>query len=256
MAEKTTNETLTRQEKLALAHKVNKRASRKGRVVLIVVLVVAFLVVVAGVLVVVQASRAKNATQGLVPANTSGTQNQAIFVGKPDAKATVILYEDFQCPACAAFEESSRDTLAAYVAAGNVKLEYRPMAFLDGSSSTRYSSRSLNAAACVVNDNPENFQKMHDLLYKSQPEEGTAGLPDDALVALAKQAGATSTAVASCITSHAYYGWTARITDQASQDNVTQTPTIRVNGTELSERSPAALTAALTAAGVPAVAAS
>ncbi|WP_280791051.1 thioredoxin domain-containing protein [Blastococcus sp. CT_GayMR16] len=45
-----------------------------------------------------------------------------------------------------------------------------------------------------------------------------------------------------------YGDWVATSTDQASQEGVTGTPTVLVDGQDLTELSPAGLTAAVTAA--------
>ena len=60
---------------------------------------------------------------------------------------------------------------------GKITVEYRPLGFLDSRSTTNYSSRAANAAACVVNESPEKYSDFVDLLFDKQPAEGSAGLP-------------------------------------------------------------------------------
>ena len=54
-------------------------------------------------------------------------------------------------------------------------MEYRPLGFLDSRSTTNYSSRAANAAACVVNESPEKYSDFVNVLFAKQPAEGGAG---------------------------------------------------------------------------------
>ena len=172
-------------------------------------------------------------TSAAVPAGLVDTQG---FVrGKDSAPVSLIMYEDFMCPICGQFEKDNAGFLARQVVAGNVQVEYRPIAILDRESNgTNYSTRSANATACVLsNAGATAAGKMHDLLYANQPEENSDGLSDSQLVDLAVQAGADKTAVQTCIDNQQYAGWVANVTDQSSKDGVTGTPTAVLNGTML-----------------------
>ncbi|HEY0400786.1 MAG TPA: thioredoxin domain-containing protein, partial [Blastococcus sp.] len=151
------------------------RAERRRRTVLGgVVAAVAVLVALVAV-IVVQTHRTSTSANAAVPANT--VDGTVISVGSADAPVTVDLYEDFQCPNCKAFEDSSGKTLAQLVSAGTVQARYHGMAFLDTSANGNYSTRALNAAAVVVaTAGPNAFQAFHDLLYAHQPAEGGSGL--------------------------------------------------------------------------------
>ena len=142
----------------------------------------------------------------------------------------MVAYEDFLCPVCGAFEAETGSWLADQVAAGQIELEYRPIAILDESSSTDYSTRAANAAACVADQaGPEAYVAMHGELFAQQPAEGGPGLPDDTLVELAVKAGAEQDAVSSCIEDGTFEDWVAQVTDRASDDGVTGTPTVLVD---------------------------
>lgn len=224
-----------------------EKSQRRRRGLAVVSAVVAVLVVVVGIGVVVQSARSK--AQEVAAAGTpKNLVDGGVLVGRDTAPVTVTLYEDFQCPACKDFETAAGQQLASWVADGTVKLDYRPIAILDRASSTRYSTRSLNAAAAVVSTSPAAFQKFHDLLYAEQPAEGSAGLPDSRLVELAGQAGADSAAVSRALADKQYEGWAATVTDESSKAGVVQTPTVKVNGTELKQPTLENLTAAVDAA--------
>jgi len=197
------------------------------------------LVAVAGVVAVRMAAGGDArlvAPQGAVVAENAppGTPRFVVPDGDPSAPATLTVYEDFQCPACRATEAYLRPTLDRLVDEGAVRVEYHPIAFLDNASTTDYSSRALGAAACVLDTaGDEAYLRMHDLLFLNQPPEGSAGLSDDQLAELAQQAGADRAAVADCMEQGRFAGWVAAATEQASQDGVTATPTLLVDGTPL-----------------------
>lgn len=154
-----------------------------------------------------------------------------ISVGNPDAPVTVTLIEDFQCPFCAAVHAETKDLLEGYAEGDDVRLEYHPIAFLDEMSTTEYSTRALNAAACVVEDDPANWGTMHDSLLENQPAEGSSGLDDATLVDMAVAAGADRDTVEPCIEDRANEDWIEYSTFQVTDaDDFAGTPAIFVNG--------------------------
>ena len=121
------------------------------------------------------------------------------------------------------------------------------ISFLDGSSTTKYSSRAANALYASAGVSPDVFAKYHQLLFAQQPAEGSAGLTEDTLVQLAQQAGAG--AVAQQIRGGTYADYVARATDQSSKDGVTGTPTVRVDGQPVAQPTLDAVTAAVPGGG-------
>jgi protein-disulfide isomerase len=232
------------EEKRAAEAAARARAQRRQRTLVSGVTAAVVLVVALVVVIVVQTHRTSAAATAAAPANASGTE---IVVGQATAPVTVDLYEDFQCPNCKAFEAETGSTLTQLIAAGTVQAHYHGMAFLDTSANDDYSTRALNAAAAVVDTaGPDAYQKFHDLLFENQPPETGSGLTDDQLVEYATQAGASG--VEQDIRDLTYGDWVAQVTDQASKDGVTGTPTVFVDGTKLDDLSPDGLTAAVDAA--------
>jgi protein-disulfide isomerase len=208
-----------------------RKAEARRRNSIIAGAVVAVLIVVVGVAALVQSGRNSTSDTSATPANFSGPGSTSVVLGQSSAPVTVTVFEDFQCPICQQFESTVGPTLTSLRDAGTVKVEYRSIAFLDRMSSTEYSTRALNAAACVRDSAPDAFDKFHTALFQNQPPENTAGLPDSKLVELAKSSGASG--VESCITGQRFKDWTVKVTDAASKDGVNGTPTVRVNGTDL-----------------------
>jgi protein-disulfide isomerase len=235
------------EEKRAAEAAARARAERRRRSVVGAVVAAVLVVVAVVAVIVVQSGRTTTSANAAVPSGTAD-HGTTIVVGSADAPVTVDLYEDFQCPNCKAFEDTSGATLAQLVADGKVQAHYHGMAFLDTSANGAYSTRALNAAAAVVDTaGAEAFQRFHDLLFANQPAEGGSGLTDDQLVAYAAQAGASSETVQQDIRDRTYGDWVKNVTDQASKDGVTGTPTVLVGGQKLADLSPDGLTAAVQA---------
>lgn len=223
-------------------HRQQRRRDQRRRVLLVSGAVVASVLVLIALGIGISQSQG-GATDAAAP---SGLVDGAIVSGEPDAPVTVTLYEDFQCPACQAFAQAVGSTLDELRDAGTIRVEQRPLAFLDRASTDRYSSRALNAVGCVLDRSPATVEPFIDLLFAQQPAEGGPGLSDTRLTELAGNAGAGD--VDSCIRTEAFRGWARLRTERAQQAGVTSTPTVLVNGQVLQDRSPQGLRAAVQAA--------
>ncbi|TLM70672.1 thioredoxin domain-containing protein [Pseudarthrobacter sp. NamB4] len=139
----------------------------------------------------------------------------------------VIAYIDFICPVCLRFEETYGETLKNLRNEGKISMEYRPLGFLDRQSSTNYSSRSANAAACVADKAPEKYAEYVDVLFANQPAEGGAGLSDDKLKSLAGDIGAD---IDSCVDDKTFRPYVKYSTELAANTGITGTPTVFIDG--------------------------
>nr|WP_246461444.1 thioredoxin domain-containing protein [Nocardia transvalensis] len=170
------------------------------------------------------------------PAATPGslTDKGAIRIGKPDAKVTVRVVADLQCPACQMFEQSNGKVLEDEVKSGKAAVEYNIIAFLDKmSSGTRYSSRGANAAYCVAEADPSKFLPWLTTMYQQQPPENGTGLTDDQIVQIAQAAGYTDPKTAECITSDKYDKFVQKTTKDVLGEGIQSTPSVFVNGTQI-----------------------
>ncbi|MGN2635610.1 DsbA family protein [Nocardia takedensis] len=183
------------------------------------------------------------------PSNAAGvtgtvTDSGAVRIGKPEAKVTVRVVADLQCPACKAFEAANEQTLSQAVNSGTAAVEYNIISFLDKASTNQYSSRAANASYCVAQADPSKYQTWIATMFERQPAEGGAGLTDDQLIEIAKSVGYTDE-VASCITDKTYAKFVTSTTQQAFDSGVDSTPTVYVNNEKIN---PANLAQAITAA--------
>ncbi|MFT4124093.1 MAG: thioredoxin domain-containing protein [Microbacteriaceae bacterium] len=245
-----------------------RRRRLRGRIILQSSVGVVILAIVAVVVVVIVNSTAsagpgpKNMASGGIEfiaagdgstvqaVRNNGATDAATLTPTPldttDGVVQVVSYIDWACPVCQEFEASYSEELTSLVAAGTISLEVHPVAILDRSfNSSRYSSRAANAAACVANYDPDQFLDVQTQFYDNQPEEGTDGLDDDAIIALVSAGGVDDDSVTSCIEDETFKDWVTAATDAVTSDSDLAdpdtgyfgTPTIVVNGERLSDAS-------------------
>ncbi|WP_431239537.1 DsbA family protein [Mycolicibacterium aichiense] len=156
--------------------------------------------------------------------------------GTDEPKAVLSLYEDFQCPHCRDFEKAFGPTISKLVSSGAVAADYNMVAILNSSANKNYSTRAANAAYCVADVDKDAFLRFHGALFAQQPEEGSGVAPDNnALIETARQAGVPTDKVASCINSGKH---SDMVEGLAAASKITATPTIRLNGQDISPASP------------------
>lgn len=175
-------------------------------------------------------------------ANPPGT---GIVLG--EGPVTIDLYEDYLCPVCKQFQQTSGPTVNQLISEGKAKVVFHPVAFLNRFSTTEYSTRSSAAAGCAAKGG--KFKEFTDALFAKQPAEGSAGLSNDELIDIGAGVGLNRDDFGSCVKDGTYKPWTEHVTDDASKAGVTGTPTIKVNGKDVEDRSPEGITAAVAAAG-------
>jgi protein-disulfide isomerase len=225
-----------------------KRRERRNRFIAIGGLVTALLVLVAVVLVILGQSHKTTTPTSTAqisdvtrPAGSTITGGIPFTNGAPAAldgdkiKATkgvpvVSVYYDFMCPNCGNFESVNKTDLDTLQAAGTIVLDYHPIAILDRSSSTQYSTRSAQALVTVADKDPAHFVAFDDALFVNQPQENTAGLSDQELAARALTAGVSQTAV-DAFSKGTFTPWVTAATLQAEKDGVQGTPTVMIDGT-------------------------
>jgi protein-disulfide isomerase len=252
-------------EKARLIRDAQLKKDKRNKLLIgwgIVVAVVAILAVVALVVTTTMRQNAPIADQGPTPANgnihggitllansevakSEPATVDAASVGEPPQAAPaevvapgaqaeagkpvkVVLYIDFICPVCKNFEAQYNEQLTSLRNEGKISVEYRALGFLDSRSSTNYSSRAANAAACVVNESPEKYAAFVDALFAKQPAEGSAGISDNDLKKMATDVGAKP--IDTCVDDKTYRPFVKFTTKEAAAIGVTGTPTVFVDG--------------------------
>ncbi len=215
-----------------------EKADRKQRNLITVgiVVVVLALVAIGGYAVKSTSDSRANETDVITPKGATADHGVTFTPEDAGGKTSsdtvpVILYEDFGCPGCLAFERANGQFVEAAVKKGEITVEYRMVNFLDRVSPNKYSSRSGSAGLCAFDaGGGAAFKKVANLFWANQPSEGSAGPEDPDLVDTLKQAGLSGAKVEECVVQERFVPWLNESTDASRKAKVSGTPTIRIDG--------------------------
>jgi protein-disulfide isomerase len=194
------------------------------------VAVIVVLVVVAGL--VVWINNSANAPQDVVTPDSAVVDGEtgAIMVG--DGENTMATYIDFMCPVCNQFEQVYGEAISGLVDDGTITLNIHPISILDrASQGTEYSTRAANAMYCVAVADGDAAVPFMQSMFANQPAEGTAGLTDEQILAIAGEVGVTG--IDACVNDGEYAGYVTAMTEEtpvAPGASGVGTPTIAING--------------------------
>lgn len=208
-----------------------KKKTNTPLIVVVVVLVVAVLV---GGIVLYARSRTTTPAGSVAASYTATASGAVVTAGR--GTAAIDVYEDFLCPNCERFEQRDSAAITQALNDGKLTVRYHAIAILDGNTTPNgYSTRAANAALCAAAAGI--FPAYHAALFANQPAEGSAGLTDQQLAALAP-AGTTGD-FATCVTSGRNAAAVTAETQKAVADPNLQTqgqfgtPTVAHNGSKI-----------------------
>ena len=154
----------------------------------------------------------------------------AIAVG--DGDQSMDTYIDFMCPVCNQFEQAYGAAIQGLVDDGTITLNIHPISILDRQSQgTEYSTRAANAMYCVAAADGTAAEPFMQAMFQNQPEEGSTGLTNDQIIAIAAASGVTG--IDACVNDGEYAGYVTAMTDKtpiAPGASGIGTPTIAING--------------------------
>ncbi|MCL2787458.1 MAG: DsbA family protein [Micrococcales bacterium] len=151
----------------------------------------------------------------------------ALPVPPAEPQVAVSVFLDFMCPFCQRFSLQHSATLVQLCAEGHATLRVYPIAFLDRfSQGTEYSTRTAGAAYAVAADSPGQFMAFEHALFTHQPREGTEGLTDEEIAALAAEAGVDPNAR---LTDPQFRARALEVTRDAIDLGVQGTPTVLIS---------------------------
>ena len=138
--------------------------------------------------------------------------------GDRNAKLTVILYEDFQCPFCGRFHADAEKMIVEdYVNTGKANFVYRDFAFLGNES-----IKSAEATWCA--NDQDKFWEFHDYLYEHQNGENTGAFSNVNLKSFAKVLGLDQKRFDDCLDTGKYTNKVNESTSEGRKAGVIGTP--------------------------------
>jgi protein-disulfide isomerase len=176
----------------------------------------------------------------------AGLAADGMALGRNDAPVTIDLYEDFQCPICAAWGRNVFPSLSENeLRSGAARLVFHDMAFLGTESSD--AGRAAYAAL-----QQGRFWDMWATMYANQGAENSGAFSRDRLIAMADRLGLDVVRFETDMTSAAAQAAIDRSGSEARHAGVTGTPTLIVGGqTFVGARPYADIAAAISAAAAP-----
>lgn len=178
--------------------KVLQTKSNNGMLITVGALIAVAVLVLGGIVWVAQRGGEANpitfgeTTDELIDISDKGV----VTVGEEGAP-TLQIWEDYLCPACGSFEGQNGERIASAVEAGDLRVEFHTLNFLDGQSgSGEYSTRALAGIQCVAaKDTLPVFFDVKNAFFAEQPAEGGGDRTAKELAATAKAAGANADSV-------------------------------------------------------------
>lgn len=143
------------------------------------------------------------------------------FLGDANAKAVMVEYSDFQCPACGAAEPTVQEVINAY--GNNIKFVYKHFPL---TNIHQYSQKAAEASECAGIQG--KFWEMHAKLFANQN-----ALRISDLKSYAQQIGLNATSFNQCLDSGAAAANVKADFNEGLAEKVRATPTFFINGRKI-----------------------
>jgi len=175
-------EKLTKKEKKELKKleweeelKKEKRNKRLKQIGLWVGVAVILIGAVYGLFLIANSPKSTSTSSGKLPQVVS----EDPVTGNPNAKATLVEYSDFQCPACAAYHPLIKQLLSEYN--GKIYFVYRyfPLA--------THQNAMISSLAAYAAGLQNKFWEMHDMLFQTQNSWASSSKARETFIDYAKK---------------------------------------------------------------------
>lgn len=149
------------------------------------------------------------------------------YKGRPDAKAVIVEYSDFQCPACSATYPLLSQLVKNYP--NDVQVVYRHFPLISIHKNALLSAQAAEAAGLQG-----KFWEMHDMLFNSQRSWSSNPNPKELFVRYANSLGLDTQKFEVDIISEEVKEKVQADLREAQQMGLNKTPTLFLNGKEIS----------------------
>ena len=241
MSTRTTNH-LTRHERRALerrsataraASSPSPRSAWRSPLVLVTIgAMVVMAVAIAGLMLTTRPAGSSIAPIVEPPVTGLSALADGAALGEATAPVVLEVFVDYQCPWCARFAREALPGLTrTYVAAGQLRIEERALAFL-GTGTPDESLDAAAAAACAAPTG--NYWTFADYLAWNQGGENQGAFSRERLSAIADRIGLDRDAFAACLDDPAIRGEIRDRTTRAFAAGIQSTPTFLLDGEAVS----------------------
>jgi protein-disulfide isomerase len=145
--------------------------------------------------------------------------------GPANAKVTMVVFSDFECPYCREFAKTVRDNIPQKYA-NNVRVIFKDFP-LD--SVHPWARAAAEASHCVAGQKPAAFWAFHDWFFEHQEEVNPGNVKEKTLV-IAKEQNLDIAKLSTCLDTHATAKEVENDLDAGRRLQIQQTPTAFVNG--------------------------
>lgn len=146
-------------------------------------------------------------------------------IGSESAKAVIVEFSDYQCPACAAFHEQIFPALKAkYIDTGKVRFVSKDFPLF---SKHPYAEKAAEASHCALEQG--KFWEMHELLYDRQSVWSSSKDPVKTFTDFSHELGLDSKGFKDCLDSKKYQQAVVDSWKEAAGAQIEGTPTFFIN---------------------------
>jgi protein-disulfide isomerase len=211
-----------------------RRKERRQRWIVIGILVLVSAVIL-GIIVVPMVQNTLNPGGDFLRVTPGAYTNaNGKTMGDPNAPVKIEVFEDFSCSACRSYTLNVEPNLLTQIVdKGGVYYVFHQFPFLDDQSADKRSDRAANAAECAVEQG--KFWDFKELLYLNQGQEATNGeFSPERLAAFANSLGMDTARFSACLKENRYQSAIDQDLKLGSELKITGTPSLFVNGKEVS----------------------
>lgn len=210
-----------------------RRESRSRRRTQMIIAVVVVAVAVVAILVLLSRPGADPAVavdssyDGLTQEVLRDELGIGLAIGDPDAPVTLTEYSDFSCPHCADLSVTIHKLIDDYVRDGQLRIVYKPVAFVY----PPYSTLAAQAAICAA-DQGQGWE-MADQIWGLYNNTGPGAYTQQQFVTAAGNIGLDTSTFRTCFSSGATSQAVQGVIDEAQSLGISGTPTVYLNGEPL-----------------------
>jgi protein-disulfide isomerase len=150
-------------------------------------------------------------------------------MGDPNALVKLVIYADFQCPACGNWTKDNEPAfIAKYITTNKVYFTYTPFSFIDDNGPGTESKDAAAAALCAMDQG--KFWQYHDFLYANQTGENSGDFTANRLAAFAQSLGLNVGQFKTCFNSGKYKNQVLQDKAEGGALGVNSTPSFAIDG--------------------------